>query len=155
MKKLVLVSIVALMGIFTMNAAQGEKAFGAQFNYASKHSMVGLGLNFNYEFINNVRVEPEFIYYFKNEGLNAFNVNLNFNYLIRTSSRFAIYPLAGFSYARITPEIGDGVNRFGANVGVGVEYSINNRFAFYIEERFQILKDMNQSVTGLGVKYKV
>ncbi len=154
MKKLVLVSIVALMGIFTMNAAQGEKAFGAQFNYASKHSMVGLGLNFNYEFINNVRVEPEFIYYFKNEGLNAFNVNLNFNYLIRTSSRFAIYPLAGFSYARITPEIGDGVNRFGANVGVGVEYSINNRFAFYIEERFQILKDMNQSVTGLGVKYK-
>ena len=73
---------------------------------------------------------------------------------IRTSSRFAIYPLAGFSYARITPEIGDGVNRFGANVGVGVEYSINNRFAFYIEERFQILKDMNQSVTGLGVKYK-
>ena len=77
MKKLVLVSIVALMGIFTMNAAQGEKAFGAQFNYASKHSMVGLGLNFNYEFINNVRVEPEFIYYFKNEGLNAFNVNLN------------------------------------------------------------------------------
>lgn len=154
MKKLVLVSIVALMGIFTMNAAQGEKAFGAQFNYASKHSMVGLGLNFNYEFINNVRVEPEFIYYFKNEGLNAFNVNLNFNYLIRTSSRFAIYPLAGFSYARITPEIGDGVNRFGANVGVGVEYNINNRFAFYIEERFQILKDMNQSVTGLGVKYK-
>ena len=154
MKKLVLVSIVALLGIFTVNAAQGEKAFGAQFNYASKHSMVGLGLNFNYEFINNVRVEPEFIYYFKNEGLNAFNVNLNFNYLIRTSSRFAIYPLAGFSYARITPEIGDGVNRFGANVGVGVEYSINNRFAFYIEERFQILKDMNQSVTGLGVKYK-
>lgn len=154
MKKLFLLSIVALLGIFSMQAEKGEKAFGAQFNYASKHSMVGLGLNFHYEFINNVRVEPEFIYYFKSEGINAFNVNLNFNYLIRTSDRFAIYPLAGFSYARITPEIGGGVNRFGANVGVGAEYTINNRFAFYVEERFQILKDMNQSVTCLGVKYK-
>ena len=154
MKKLVLVSIVALMGIFTMNAAQGEKAFGGQFSYASKHSMVGLGLNFHYEFINNFRVEPEFIYYFESDHINAFNVNLNFNYLIRTSNRFAIYPLAGFSYARVNPEIGDGVNRFGANVGVGAEYTINNHFAFYVEERFQILKDMNQSVTALGVKYK-
>ncbi len=142
-----------MLGIFTMNAAQGEKAFGAQFNYASKHSMVGLGLNFHYEFINNVRVEPEFIYYFKSDGIDAYNLNLNFNYLIRTSRSFAIYPLAGFSYARISPEIGDGVNRFGANVGLGANYTINNHFAFYVEQRFQILKDMNQSVTGLGVKY--
>ena len=154
MKKILILSLVALAGIFTMNAEKGEKAIGAQFNYASKHSMVGLGLNFQYEFVNNVRVEPEFIYYFENDGINAFNVNLNFNYLIRTSNSFAIYPLAGFSFARITPEIGDGVNRFGANVGVGAEYTINSRFAFYVEERFQILKDMNQSVTCLGVKYK-
>ena len=112
-----------MLGIFTMNAAQGEKAFGAQFNYASKHSMVGLGLNFHYEFINNVRVEPEFIYYFKSDGIDAYNLNLNFNYLIRTSRSFAIYPLAGFSYARISPEIGDGVNRFGANVGLGANYT--------------------------------
>lgn len=142
-----------MLGIFTMNAAQGEKAFGAQFNYASKHSMVGLDLNFQYEFLNNVRVEPEFIYYFKSDGIDAYNLNLNFNYLIRTSRSFAIYPLAGFSYARISPEIGDGVNRFGANVGLGANYTINNHFAFYVEQRFQILKDMNQSVTGLGVKY--
>lgn len=154
MKKLLLVSIVALLGIFSMNAEKGEKAFGAQFNYATKHSMVGLGLNFHYEFINNFRVEPEFIYYFESEGVDAFNVNLNFNYLIRTSDKFAIYPLAGFSYARVTPKGFDGVNRFGANIGVGAEYTINNHFAFYVEERFQILKDMNQSVTGLGVKYK-
>lgn len=154
MKKIVLVSIIAMLGIFTMNAERGEKAFGGQFSYASKHSMVGLGLNFHYEFINNLRVEPEFIYYFESDGVSAFNVNLNFNYMIHTSSKFAIYPLAGFSYARVTPKHLDGVNRFGANVGVGAEYTINNRFAFYVEERFQILKDMNQSVTCLGVKYK-
>ncbi len=59
MKKIVLVSIIAMLGIFTMNAEKGEKALGFQFNYGSKNSMVGLGLNFQYEFINNVRVEPE------------------------------------------------------------------------------------------------
>ena len=154
MKKFLLLSLVALAGVFSMNAAQGEKAFGAQFSYASKHSMVGLGLNFQYEFVDNFRIEPEFIYYFESDHVSAFNVNLNLNYLIRTSNKFAIYPIAGFSYARVTPEIGDGVNRFGANVGVGAEYTINNHFGFYVEERFQILKDMNQSVTCLGVKYK-
>lgn len=154
MKKFLILSLVAIASVFSMNAAKGEKALGAQFNYASKHSMVGLGLNFQYEFINNFRVEPEFIYYFESDHLTAFNVNLNFNYLIRTSSRFALYPLVGFSYARINPEIGDGVNRFGANVGLGSEYSINQHVAFFVEQRFQILKDMNQSVTGLGLKYK-
>ncbi len=154
MKKFLFVSIIALLGIFSMNAEKGEKALGVQFDYASKHSMVGLGLNFQYEFINNVRIEPEFIYYFKNEGIDAFNVNLNFNYLIRTSSKFAIYPLAGFSFARVTLEGFDGVNRFGANIGLGSEYSLNDHFAFYVEQRFQILKDMNQSVTCLGLKYK-
>lgn len=154
MKKFLILSLVALAGVFSMNAAQGEKAFGAQFNYASKHSMVGLGLNFQYEFVNNFRVEPEFIYYFESDHVSAFNVNLNFHYLIRISNRFTLYPLAGFSYARVTPSGVDGFNRFGANVGVGAEYTINNHFSFYIEERFQILKDMNQSVTGLGFKYK-
>lgn len=154
MKKLLILSLVMLSSVFTLSAAQGEKAFGAQFYYASKHSMVGLGLNFQYEIVNNFRVQPEFIYYFESDHMSAFNTNLNFNYLIRTSNRFALYPIAGFSYARINPEYGDGVNRFGANVGIGSEYSINDHVAFYIEQRFQILKDMNQSVTSLGLKYK-
>lgn len=154
MKKILVLSLVVLAGVFAMNAEKGEKAIGAQFNYASKNSMVGLGLNFQYEFLNNVRVEPEFIYYFESDHITAFNMNLNFHYLIHTSDKFAIYPLAGFSYARISPDGGDGWNRCGANVGVGAEYTINSRFAFYVEERFQILKDMNQSVTCLGVKYK-
>ena len=154
MKKFIILSLVALAGVFSMSAAQGEKAIGAQFGYASKHSMVGLGLNFQYEFVNNVRIMPEFIYYFESDHLSAFNANLNFHYLIRFSNRFALYPLAGFSYARVNPEYGDGWNRFGANIGIGSEYSINERFAFYIEQRFQILKDMNQSVTCLGFKCK-
>ncbi len=154
MKKFLVLSLVALAGVFAMHAEKGEKALGAQFSYATKHDMVGLGLNFQYEFLNNVRIEPEFIYYFKSEGVDAFNVNLNLHYIIPTSSKFAIYPLAGFSFARVTPEGFDGVNRFGANVGLGAEYTINTRCSFYVEERFQILKDMNQSVTCLGFKYK-
>lgn len=154
MKKLLLIGLLALAGTIGASAAQGEKSIGAQFGYASKHSMVGLGLNFQYEFVNNVRIEPEFIYYFESDHINVFNVNLNLHYLIRTSSRFALYPLAGFSYARVTPDGFDGMNRFGANVGVGAEYTISNHCAFYTEQRFQILKDMNQSVTCLGFKYK-
>ena len=156
MKKVLVFGLVALASVLAVNAQKGDFSIGAQFNYASKNSMIGIGANLQYEFIKNVRVEPEFIYYLENDDISAINANLNFHYLIRTGSGFVLYPLAGFSYAHFKDDAGifsSDWDRFGANIGFGSEYRINERFRFYIEERFQILKDWNQSVTALGLRY--
>ncbi|MBR5086174.1 MAG: porin family protein [Muribaculaceae bacterium] len=150
MKKILIFTLVAFAATMTMSAQKGDFSVGGQFNYASKNSMVGLGVNLEYEFIDNFRIEPEFIYYFENEGISAINANLNLHYLIKTGSNFVLYPMAGFSYARFD----DSEDRFGANIGFGAEYRITNNFRFYTEERIQVLKDWNQSVTSLGVRYK-
>lgn len=152
MKKFFIMSIVALACVFSVNAQKGDFSIGGQFDYASKDALVGLGVNIQYEFIYDFRVSPEFIYYFENDGLSALNCNLNFHYLIHPGSNFVLYPLAGFSFARFMGW-GD-ENRFGANVGFGTEYRLNDHFRFYAEERFQILKDYNQSVTLFGIRYK-
>lgn len=152
MKKLLFVSIVALICVASLHAQKGDFSIGGQFNYASKNTMVGLGANIQYEFINDFRVSPEFIYYFENDGLSAFNCNLNFHYLIHPGGNFVLYPMVGFSFARFMGW-GD-ENRFGANIGFGAEYRLNEHIRFYTEERFQILKDWNQSVTSLGIRYK-
>ena len=49
---------------------------------------------------------------------------------------------------------GHDIDRCGANVGLGAQYQIKERLYFFSEERFQIMKDFNQSVTVLGLKYK-
>ena len=78
MKKYILMAIVAIAATFNTYAEQGDVAATAQFVYASKHSMAGLG----------------------------------------------------------------------------AQYQINERLYFFSEERFQIMKDFNQSVTVLGLKYR-
>ena len=155
MKKYLLLAIAALASLSAL-AVEGDMSIGAQFNYGSRNSMYGLGVQFQIEPVNHFRIAPEFIYYFEDGGYSAANANLNFHYLITSYSGFTIYPIAGFAYSHIKHEHGTyetNKDRYGANVGCGTEYSINKDFKFYVEERFQILKDWNQSVTTLGLKY--
>lgn len=156
MKKYLLIAIVALATALGASAESGDISVGGQFAYASKNSMAGLGLQVQIEPITNLRFAPEFIYYFKNDGMSAYNVNLNIHYVIPTSTTFAIYPLAGFTYANFKYDnvLGDlSTDRCGANIGMGAQYQIKERLLFFTEERFQIMKDWNQSVTVMGLKY--
>ncbi len=148
MKKYIFMAIVAIAAVFNAHAEQGDVSAAAQFVYASKHSMAGLGAQLQYEPISNWRIAPEFIYFFENDGWSGINANVNIHYVIPTSSSFAIYPLVGFNYGNYDSE-----NFFGANVGLGAQYQIKERLHFFTEERIQIIKDFNQSVTFLGLKY--
>ncbi|MBR1804379.1 MAG: porin family protein [Muribaculaceae bacterium] len=156
MKKLLLLTVMALSCALSMNAAAGDMAVGMQFSYASKNSMMGLGVNYQIEVVRNLRVQPEFIYYFENKKISDYNVNLNLQYLIPTSNYVRIYPMAGFSYVNFTQKgiLNDShTDKFGANIGLGFEYAINQNFRFYTEQRFHILKNWNEGVTALGLRY--
>ena len=157
MKKFIFLAVLTIATALGASAEKGNISLGAQFAYASKNSMAGLGLQLQVEPVNRFRIAPEFMYYFKNDGVSAINANVNLHYVIPTSSSFAIYPLLGFTYANYKYDagiFGDGnVSRCGANVGVGAEYRIQDRLYFFSEECFQIIEDFNQSVTVLGLKY--
>ena len=124
MKKYIFLAIVAIAAVFNAHAEQGDVSAAAQFVYASKHSMAGLGAQVQYEPIANWRIAPEFIYFFKNDGMSALNANLNIHYVIPTSNSFAIYPLLGFTYGHYTVDAhGSNVSddRCGANVCMGAQ----------------------------------
>ena len=154
MKKILFIAVMALTFVTGARAEANDFSIGAQFSWASKHSLAGLGAQLQYEVVNHLRLAPEFNYYFKNDGISACNANVNLQYVIPTSTSFAIYPLAGFAYSHYEVEgPADGVDRCGANVGLGSEYRIKDNLHFYVEERFQIIEDFNQSVTFFGLKY--
>ena len=155
MKKYIFMALVALTTLFSVHAEEsGDITIAPQFAYATKHSMAGFGLQAQFYALDNLRVAPEFIFYFKSDNITAYNANLNVHYLI-PKGNFNIYPLAGFSYARYKVEVNDVTSkhdRIGANIGIGTEYPINDMLCFFAEERFQLMKDFNQSVTVLGVR---
>ena len=153
MKKILLIAAMALTMALGARAEAKDFSVGAQFSWATKHSLAGLGAQVQYEPVRNFRLAPEFNYYFKNDGLSASNFNFNLQYVIPTSTTFAIYPLAGFAYSHFKFDGGISDDRCGANVGIGSEYRIKDNLHFYIEERFQIIEDFNQSVTQFGLKY--
>ena len=106
MKKLIFIALFTVMTVLGARAEAGDFSVAGQFVYASKHSMAGVGAQLQYEAITNWRIAPEFIYYFKNDGLSAINANLNIHFIIPTSTTFAIYPLAGFTYSRFEADSG-------------------------------------------------
>ena len=154
MKKYILMAIVALAAIVNAHAEQGDVSAAAQFVYASKYSMAGLGAQVQYEPIRNFRFAPEFIYFFENKHRTAINANLNLHYVINTSSTFALYPLVGFTFGHYNNTLlNHSEDHCGANIGVGCQYRVHEKLYFFSEERFQIIKNFNQSATVLGLKY--
>lgn len=156
MKKYIILAILAITSTINLHAEQGDISAAAQFVYASRHSMAGLGAQVQIEPVTNLRFAPEFIYFFENDNRTAYNVNINIHYVIPTSSVFALYPLAGFSYGHYKVSaagLSASDDRCGANVGLGAQYKVKDRLHFFTEQRFQIMKNYNQSVTALGLKY--
>ncbi len=156
MKKYLFFAILALVTAIGAHAEARDIAVAGQFAYGSKNSMAGLGLQVQIEPITNWRIAPEFIYYLKNDGMSALNANLNIHYVIPTSNSFALYPMAGFTFSHFMFDskwVDSSSSRCGANIGIGAQYRIKEQLHFFTEQRFQILKDWNQSVTLLGLKY--
>jgi len=151
-----MMGLLAVTSVLAANAEAGDISVGGQMAFASRHSQFGLGAQVQIEPVRNFRFAPEFLYFFENNHVKGYNANINLHYVISTGYTTAIYPLAGFSFAHFDYDdygVGYDEERYGANVGCGFEYCINNNLRFYTEERFQILKNHNQSVTCLGLKY--
>ncbi len=161
MKKYFLTVIVALTTLLGAQAEPGDVTIVPQLSFATRHAMVGLGAQAQFDLTNEWRIAPDFFYYIRNNDVTAYGADVNVHYMIPRGEKFVIYPLAGLAYMRYKiqkvddegDKYDDKHDRIGANIGVGVQYQIKDEMQLFAEERFQLLKDFNQSVTVLGVRF--
>ena len=161
MKKYIFVAILALTSMFGARAESGDVTLAPQVVFGSKHAMFGMGFQAQFDALDNLRVAPEFIFYFKKDNITAYNGNINVHYLIPRNESFTIYPLAGLSYCRYKVDLVDAEgesydkkhDRIGLNIGAGAVYEFQDQIHLFAEERFQWIKDFNQAVTVLGVRF--
>jgi outer membrane protein X len=155
--------IIVLIGMmfFLMNntfAQKGIKGIGAHLSYGTEIEMVGLGLKFQYNITDNIRLEPSMNYFFKNEGINQFDVNANAHYLFPMSSNIRIYPLAGLTFARWNFDsefemFSNDVTRLGVNLGGGAEMDITSNLLINCELKYQFVSDLDQAIFNIGIAY--
>lgn len=158
MKKLIV--LIGMM-FFIMNstfAQKGIKAVGVHLGYGTEIESVGIGMKFQYNITDNIRLEPSMNYFFKNEGIEQFDINANAHYLFPMASNIRIYPLAGLTFARWNfdhpfEDFSSDVTRLGVNLGGGAEVDITKDFMLNCELKYHFVSDFDQAIFNIGIAY--
>lgn len=97
-------------------------------------------------------------YFFKNEGIDEFDINANAHYLFPMSSNIRFYPLTGLTFAGWNFDYNiDGystdVTRLGLNLGGGAEMDITDNLLINCELKYQFVNDLDQAIFNVGIAY--
>ncbi len=163
MKKITFL-IVALFIALGASAQKEEKSIGLSLNYGTEIESLGIGGHFNYNVTDHIRLAPDFTYFFENDGLNEWDLNLNAHYLFPLdNSKVTVYPIAGFLIthwsAGIDLNIGGlsisaSETKFGVNLGGGIQCDITRNLFFKGELKYCLVSDFDQAVVSVGLGYK-
>ena len=141
MKKLFFVICMMLVSASTF-AQAGSKTIGIHGNYMiDTPNNFGIGANFGYEIIDNLRGVAEFNYFLKKDQVSYWNAEVNAEYLFKVGDAFTIYPLAGIDFLGISVENGGSDSKMGLNLGAGVEYAISEELSLKAEYNYKTQYD--------------
>ena len=159
-----MVVVMALSTAFLFAQEKGDMAAGLNLSYGTKSgfSNFGIGAKFQYNILDNLRIEPSATYFLKKDFINMWDINANVHYLFALGESFRLYPLAGVSLVGIKwdYDLGDwgdastSESKFGFNLGAGAEYLLTEKFALNFEIKYQIVSDFDRPVFSLGAAYK-
>ena len=144
------------------SAQAGDKTVGAQLVFGSETNSIGVGVNGQYYFTDQIRGEASFDYFLKNKGISMWDLNANVHYLFDVADKFKVYPLAGLGYTNWSykyefpglPVVEGSDGRLAVNLGGGAEYELTKDLSVNAELKYQIINNYNQLVLGVGVAYK-
>lgn len=166
LKRLYATLVLGLMGLCLLpgiNAA--EKAVGVRVGYSTRNECPLAGLSFQYSFSKHFRLAPAADYMFRHHGVDAFifNINTQYPFALTANDRWRVYPIAGISYCNWNRHVSDAENtgkdvslhttRFGANLGVGLEYFCTPTLKLSVEGKYNMVKSYSAGMFNLGIAY--
>lgn len=158
MKKLIVMCMLAIISMSAFaQTQQGQSSFGFNIGYGfNDNGNALLGVDYRYNFTDEVRFAPSLTYFVKDNGLSAWAIDMNVHYVFKLSEMFGFYPLAGLDLSFWKASVGDwshNMTRFGANVGLGGEVYATDQLTVGLEFKYNIIKDWDQPILGVRVGY--
>ena len=131
-------------------------SIGAYAQTQQGQSSFGFNLGYNFNDIGNATIGIDYRYFVKNDGLNAWAIDMNAHYVFKLSEMFGFYPLAGLSLSFWKASVGNlsaNETRFGANIGLGGEVYATDRISVGLEAKYNIIKDLDAAALAVRVGY--
>ena len=159
MKKFIVLFSMMFFIMGNAFAQKGIQAAGVHLSYGTEIESFGIGLKYQYNITDNIRLEPSMNYFFENNGIDQFDINANAHYLFPMASNVRIYPLAGLTFARwsfpqlIGGKFSNDATRLGINFGGGAEMDITDKLMLNFELKYQLVNDFDQAIFNLGIAY--
>ena len=151
------IGAVAMLSVANPMATQasdrGQMSLGLNGGYAGYNQSGCLTLDYQYSFANHVRIAPDVGFVFRNEEKSGFLIDVDMHFPFRVARGFTLYPLAGATFNSWNYIGGGHVNRFGANLGGGIELRITRYFKLKLQAKYSFMSDTDGVFVGLGVSY--
>lgn len=152
MKYVILTILSTLLSLGAL-AQKGQQSVGAQLNYGTKTANYGVGVKYQYNLTDNIRLEGTADQFFENNGCELWALSANAHYLFPLQERLKIYPLAGVVLGHFTDDLFVDT-RLGINIGGGIQYDLNSHWALTGDLKAHLIKDFYQAAFGAGIIYK-
>lgn len=162
-KRIILTLMAAVIAVFTTSSVyaqeKGEKAIGGGLSVATGDDFtnVGIGAKFQWNPVDNIRLEPSFNYFFKKDLISVWDLSANVHYLFPVAEKVTLYPLVGLGIQQWSADTGVGVDitdtHFAFNIGGGVDIDLAENWVGNFEFKYKVA-DANRAVFSLGVTYK-
>ena len=140
MKKFLLSLMCVISAFCIARADSGDIGVGIQLAHGSKANQIGLGARVQIGFTDELRLEPSFNYYFRQDHVATWDVDINLHYVLDVTDGFSVYPLGGIFVSNWDFDPGSDT-RFGANLGAGAL-------------KYMLTGDYRQLATLVGVTFK-
>lgn len=128
-------------------AQKGRQAIGFGLSYGTEIESAGLGIKYQYNITNPLRIEPSFNYFFENDNVSMLDLNVNFHYLCPVAQSVKLYPLFGLTMSNWMFDMHDlDVDWDGDHVHVMMGVTIMNSVSGLISE---LGRNSLWDVTGL------
>ena len=172
MKKIFIFLGLMFVMLSSTYAQKGRQAIGFGLSYGTEIESAGLGIKYQYNITNPLRIEPSFNYFFENDNVSMLDLNVNFHYLCPVAQSVKLYPLFGLTMSNWMFDmhdldvdwdgdhvhVDDGGNhnefRIGVNLGAGAEFALGRNWAMNVEFRYQLVDDFDQGVINFGAAYR-
>lgn len=164
MKKLIVMCMLAIISMSAFaQTQQGQSSFGFNLGYGfNDNGNTLLGVDYRYNFTDEVRFAPSLTYFVKDAGMSAWAIDLNAHYVFKLSDMFGFYPLAGLDLSFWKISLGNSASlnktRLGANIGLGGEVYATDQLSVGLEFKYNILKSwedfrLSQPILAVRVGY--